>query len=410
MADTDANTNGRWLSIVGIGEDGVDGLSAAGRTLIESATIVFGGERHLALAAPLLRGEKNTWKKPLEESVGDILGCRGRAVCVLASGDPFQHGIGSVLARQIAPAEVVVVPALSAFSLAAARLLWPLQETTLLSFCGHPTEGLLPHLQPGIRILALTSGSAAPRAIAELLCAAGFGGSRMTVLESLGGPGERVRSADAGEFDMDEMMSLNTVAIEVAANAGARILPRAPGLPDDLFENDGQITKREARAVTLSALAPRRGDLLWDVGAGSGSVAIEWMLADPSLRAIAVERRADRAARIKRNALNLGVPGLQIVQGAAPEALAKLDPPDAVFIGGGGTTAGVIEAAQLELRTGGRLVINAVTLETEAVLIGAHARQGGHLIRIEVQRADPVGGFMTWRPAKPITQWTWVKR
>jgi precorrin-6Y C5,15-methyltransferase (decarboxylating) len=414
MTNSHPNTSARWLSIVGIGEDGGAGLSPQAREAIESAEVIFGGARHLSLAAPLIRGEARTWKSPLADSIADIVGYRGRAtaVCVLASGDPFQHGVGSVLARQISADEVLAIPTVSAFSLAAARLLWPLQSTTLVSFCGRPIAGLRPYLQPGTRILALTSGASTPAAIADLLRANGFGTSRMTVLEALGSGGarERARTTVANQFQLTDIDPLNTVAIEVTAeDAATRVLAQTPGLADELFEHDGQITKREIRALTLSSLAPRRGETLWDIGAGSGSVAIEWMLADPSLSAVAIERRSDRASRIRRNAEALGVPDLAVVEGDAPEVLSALEPPDAIFIGGGTTTAGVIETAQLKLRARGRLVINGVTLETEAVLIGAHARHGGKLIRIEVQRADPVGGFMTWHPAKPITQWTWDK-
>jgi len=404
----------RWLSIVGIGEEGIDGLGELARGLIESAEIVFGGSRHLALAASLIRGTARVWASPFDAAAAEVLAHRGRSVCVLASGDPFQHGVGSVLARHVTPDETIAIPAVSAFSLAASRLLWPLPETTLLSLCGRSLDFIRPHLQPGARIIALTSGATAPAAIAELLCAAGFGDSQITVLEALGGPRERVRSTRAIEFNFDPIAALNTVAIEVVADATARIVSRAPGRADELFEHDGQITKREIRALTLSALAPRRGERLWDVGAGSGSVAIEWMLADPSLSAIAIERRSDRAARIRHNAAAFGVPDLQVLEADAPQALQGLQPPDAVFIGGGTTTPGMIETAQAALRIHGRLVINAVTLDTEAVLLSTHARHGGNLLRVEIQRAGPIGGeaarSLGWRPAMPITQWTWVKR
>jgi len=426
----------RWLSIVGIGEDGVDGLGELARGLIESAEIVFGGSRHLSLAAALIHGTAHAWSSPFEGSVAEVLSHRGRQVCVLASGDPFQHGIGSALARYIAPDETIVIPALSAFSLAASRLLWPLAATTLISLCGRSLDFIRPHLQPGVRILALTSGATAPQAIAEVLCATGFGASQLTVLEALGGPRERVRSVRASAFDLDQVTALNTVAIEVVADRTARILTRAAGLPDELFEHDGQITKREIRALTLSALAPARGQHLWDIGAGSGSIAIEWMLADQSLSAVAIERRSDRAARIRRNAAAFGVPDLQVLEADAPQALQGLQPPDAIFIGGGvsrsaadapgaagmpgatgavpgGATAGTIEIAQAALKPGGRLVINAVTLETEAILLRMHSEHGGSLLRLEIQRASPVGGEQTklsgWRAARPITQWTWVK-
>jgi precorrin-6B C5,15-methyltransferase / cobalt-precorrin-6B C5,C15-methyltransferase len=418
MLSPDTNTPpspaGRWLAIVGIGEDGLEGLSGQARDLLQTAAIVFGGARHLSLAAPLIHGTAQPWERgiPFEDSVKAVLAHRGHSVCVLASGDPFQYGVGAALARHVSSDEVLALPALSAFCLAASRLLWSLPHTTLLSLCGRSLDLLRPHLQPGGHILALTSDAAAPAAIARLLCATGFGASRMTVLEALGGSRERIRATSANRFDL-EPAALNTLAIEVTAAADARVVPRAPGLSDELFEHDGQLTKREVRAMTLSALAPRRGERLWDIGAGSGSVAIEWMLADISLSAIAIERRADRAARIRRNASALGVPDLQVLESSAPGALEGLDPPHAVFVGGGATNAGLLEAAQAALRPNGRLVINAVTLQTEAVLVNMHARYGGTLTRVEISRAAPVGGesgrMTGWRPAMPVTQWTWVK-
>jgi len=439
----------RWLAIVGIGEDGVDGLSPVARALVADAAVVFGGRRHLALAAPLIRGDARAWLTPFEDGVADVLaqragGARGNVgnigninVCVLASGDPYFHGVGAVLARHVDPAETIVLPAPSAFSLAAARLGWALQDCALVSLHGRALDRIRPHLQPGARVLALTSDGEGPAALARLLAATGFGGSRLTVLEALGGPRERIRAAHADAFDLGAVDALNTVAIEVIAAPGARVIARAAGLADDLFEHDGQITKREVRAITLSALAPRRGELLWDIGAGAGSVAIEWMLADISLRAVAIEARADRAARIARNAAAFGVPGLEVVHGEAPEAFSSViaresgrsrpqtpgstgcpafaghdgtefGNPDAVFIGGGASNP-VLDAALAALRPGGRLVVNAVTLATEALLIARHARHGGTLIRIAIERAEPVGRLTAWRPALPVTQWTWAK-
>jgi len=389
-----------------------------GRELIQSAAFVFGGQRHLRLAAPLIRGTARPWAAPFDESVAEVLKLRGRAVCVLASGDPFFHGVGSLLAQHVGAEEALVLPAPSAFSLAAARLLWPLPQAVLLSLCGRSVHLIRPHLQPGARILALTSGQETPAELARLLCGLGFGPSRLTVLESLAGPRERIRTVSAQDFDLEGIDPLNTVAIEVVAEAGARILPRAAGLADELFEHDGQITKREIRALTVSALAPRRGELLWDVGAGAGSVAIEWLLADASLNAIAIERRGDRAARVRRNAAAFGVPHLQVIEGPAPAALEGLAPPDAVFIGGGATVPGVLEAAQSALRSAGRLVMNAVSLETEGMLLRHHSRWGGSLTRIAISRAAPLGGedgrgeggrMQGWRCAMPVVQWTWVK-
>jgi precorrin-6Y C5,15-methyltransferase (decarboxylating) len=403
----------RWLSIIGIGEDGIEGLSPAARELIQSATVVFGGTRHLALAASLIRGAARPWKVPFNPAVAEVLSLRGQATCVLASGDPFFYGVGGLLSRHVAREETTVVPAPSAFSLAASRLLWPLAQTCLLSLCGRSLDFVRPHLQPGARILVLTSDHDAPAKLARLLCETGFGRSRVTVLESLAGPRERIRSASANAFELESIGALNTVAIEAVADEGARVLSRAAGLADELFEHDGQITKREIRALTLSALAPRRGELLWDVGAGSGAVAIEWLLADVSMSAIAVERRSDRVARIRRNAAAFGVPHLTLTEGAAPDALQGLATPDAVFIGGGTTTPGMIDAVQTALRTRGRLVVNAVALETEIILLKYQSQCGGTLTRIAISRASPLGGgdaLMTgWRPAMPVMQWSWVK-
>jgi precorrin-6Y C5,15-methyltransferase (decarboxylating) len=405
----DTAASPRWLSIVGIGEDGAEGLSAAARALIGAAEIVFGGRRHLTLAAPLIRGAARPWPSPFDGATAEVLMHRGRSVCVLASGDPFHYGVGAVLAQKIDAREMTVLPAPSAFSLAAARLGWSLPATVLLSVHGRSLDLVRPHLQPGARILALTSDGDGPAALAKLLADTGFGGSRLTVLEALGGPRENIRAATASAYDLGPTDALNTVAIEVEAAPRARVLARTPGLADNLFEHDGQVTKREIRAVTLSALAPRRGELLWDIGAGAGSVSIEWMLADPAMRAIAIEQRADRAARIARNAAAFGVPGLEIVEGVAPAALATLPVPDAVFVGGGASDPGVLDAASRVLRGGGRLVVNAVTLETEALLIARHAALGGELIRIAIARTEPLGGMSALRPALPVTQWVWTK-
>ena len=369
--------------------------------------MVFGGQRHLVLAASLIGGVARPWRSPFERAVEEVLAHRGRQVCVLASGDPFVYGVGSVLLRHVDPRETLTVPALSTFSLAAARLGWALPETTQLSLHGRALDLVRPHLQPGARVLALTSDGEGPAALARLLADTGFGTSRMTVLEALGGPRERLRATTAVGFDLGDIGPLNIVAIEVEAARGARVLARTSGLSDELFEHDGQITKREIRAMTLAALSPRRGELLWDVGAGAGSVAIEWMLADPSMRAIAIEARSDRVARIRRNAAAFGVPGLEVIEGRAPAAFAGFAQPDALFIGG--DAAGVLDAAVAALRPGGRLVVNAVTVETEALLMVRHATLGGELTRVAIARVEPMGTTQAWRPALPMTQWVWEK-
>jgi precorrin-6B C5,15-methyltransferase / cobalt-precorrin-6B C5,C15-methyltransferase len=399
----------RWLSIVGIGEDGVEGLSPVARGLVAGADIVFGGERHLALATELIRGEAKPWPSPFSRAVGEVLAERGRQVCVLASGDPFFYGVGSVLATHVKPEETVVVPAPSAFSLAAARLGWALPDIALVSVHGRELDRIRPHLHPGAHVLALTSDSEGPTALARLLTELGFGASRLTVLEALGGTNERVRTTPAAGFDLSDIAALNTVAIDVEAAPDARVIAYSSGLDDALYEHDGQITKREIRAITLSSLEPLRGQLLWDIGAGSGSVAIEWMLAHPSMHAVAIEVRADRTARIRRNAAAFGVPGLEVIAGRAPEALQGLATPDAAFVGGGASTPGLLEAAIAALHSGGRLVVNAVTLETEAELVARHTTLGGTLTRISISRAEAVGGKTAWRTALPVTQWGWVK-
>lgn len=399
----------KWLTVVGIGEDGVAGLGEAARSAIARAHFVFGGTRHLELAAGLIAGEARSWPSPFDAAMRSVVALRGEAVCVLASGDPMNHGVGATLARQIDPGEMLVMPAPSTFSLVAARLGWPLQDVETISLHGRPVALLRPLLQPGVRIVALTSDGDGPAEIARLLGDSGFGAAPMHVLEALGGPAERITSADASALAGRTFAPLNAVAIEVACDAGAAIVPLGFGLDDGLFEHDGQITKREIRAMTLSALAPRRGALLWDIGAGSGSVSIEWMRAHPSLKAIAIEQDSERAGRIGRNAGTLGVPGLQVVTGAAPQALDGLQAPDAIFVGGGGRGAGVMEKAIAALRPGGRLVANAVTVEMELVLAALYERLGGAMTRIAVSRAAPVGTMTGWRPAMPVTQWAWGK-
>jgi precorrin-6Y C5,15-methyltransferase (decarboxylating) len=400
----------RFLSIVGIGEDGVNGLGDNARVAISQASVVFGGKRHLELAASLISGEARPWPTPFDAAMRDVLALRGQKVCVLASGDPFFFGVGATLSRHLGPDEFTAYPAPSAFSLAASRLGWPLQEIETVSLHGRPLDLIRPLLHPGRRIIALTSDEKGPAELATLLSATGFGKSRLTVLEALGGEAEKIRIGTAAGFALPDINVLNVVAIEVEAEVGARVLPRGFGLDDALFEHDGQITKREIRALTLSSLAPRRGELLWDIGAGSGSIGIEWMLADPSLKAIAIEAHPERAARLRRNAGSFGVPGLALVEGTAPAALAGLPQPDAIFIGGGGSEDGVLDAAINALKPGGRLVANAVTLEMEAVLIAAQARLGGSLLRIDVSRAAPIGTMTGWKPAMPVTQWTWIKQ
>ncbi|GGA49399.1 precorrin-6y C5,15-methyltransferase (decarboxylating) subunit CbiE [Pelagibacterium lentulum] len=399
-----------WLTIVGIGEDGLDGITGTAKTHIGKAEIVFGGERHLRLAKGLGMAEQRRWQSPLSTSIEELMRLRGRKqVCILASGDPFFYGIGSTLAEKIPATEMRIYPAPSAFSLAGAKIGWPLQDVTMISLHGRPVELVRPHLHPGRKILALTSDENGPAEIASYLTEHGFGPSRLTVLEALGGPDERVRQTEAARLDCENVSRINILGIEPRAMPDALVISYAPGLPDSAFEHDGQITKREIRALTISALAPASGQLLWDIGAGSGSVGIEWMLMHPSLSAIAIEPEAKRLNRIAENAAALGVPGLQLCAGAAPAALDGLATPDAVFIGGGGTDDGVVDTAIKALKPGGRLVANAVTTEMETLLSVLYGELGGRLTRVQIARAEPLGQMHGWRPAMPITQWVWIK-
>jgi precorrin-6Y C5,15-methyltransferase (decarboxylating) len=400
--------NSAWLSIIGIGEDGIEGLSPAARTLIATAELVAGGERHLKLVGRLARHVLR-WPSPLDKAVPQILALRGRPVVVLASGDPFNYGIGVTLARHIAREEIFSVPQPSAFSLAANRLGWALQDTVTIGLNGRAIERLIPHLHPGTRILALSANAATPAAVASLLSSNGFAASTMIVLEAMAGKHERTRFGKAGDIDLSTVNPLNTIAIEVSAGPNARIIARASGLPDEWFEHDGQITKREIRAITLSSLAPCRGEHLWDIGCGSGSVAIEWMLSDASCRATGIDVRADRAARAARNALRFGVPDLSIEVGAAVERLARLTPPNAAFVGGGASDPSLIDAVWSALPCGGRLVVNAVTLQTEAVILAQYASKGGALRRLSIERADKIGQLTAWRPAMPVLHWSVIK-
>lgn len=399
-----------WLTLIGIGEDGRDGLSPTALRMIDQATFIMGGERHLDLIGNS-NAETRTWPKPFEQGIEIILARRGQNTVILASGDPFFYGVGATLARHITPEEMLTLPAPSAFSLMASRLGWAMQDCALLSLHGRPFERIAPHCQPNAKILSLTWDETTIRRVADYLVTHGMGESVIAIGQALGGSREQLskKTAQAIHMTREKVDPLNTLGIEIKASRGARIVPLTSGLEDDLFEHDGQITKREIRAVTLSSLQPRQGQVLWDIGAGSGSVSIEWMLRHPANRAIAVEPRKDRAERMMRNALSLGVPELQIIEGKAPEALSGLPSPDAIFIGGGGTNPSVIDAAWAALPEGCRLVANAVTIETQADLMRRHVAMGGTLSKIEVSRADPVGPFHGWRASMPVIQWVIVK-
>jgi precorrin-6Y C5,15-methyltransferase (decarboxylating) len=390
-----------WLTVVGIGEDGYPGLGKSARRALLEAQVVIGGPRQLALLPPCIRAVREPWPQPF--ALAPVLDRRGTPVCVLASGDPMLFGVGASLSRQLSADELQVLPAPSSYSLAAARLGWPLQEVALLSVVARPLAGVVRHLHPGARLLVLSNDGHSPAALAALLVDQGFGASQLQVLEHLGGPLERRIAGRAEAWSLAEAAALNLVAIEVLSETGEAGLPLTPGLPDDAYRHDGQLTKRDVRAVTLARLAPRPGELLWDVGAGCGSIGIEWARSHPSCRALAIEADAGRQAHLLHNRDHLGAPALQLVAGQAPEALAGLATPDAIFIGGGLTAPGVLDACWTALRPGGRLLANAVTLQTEAALVAFRERHGGDLIRLQVAQAQPLGAFDTWRAALPIT-------
>ncbi|MDB5406045.1 MAG: precorrin-6Y C5,15-methyltransferase [Rhodospirillales bacterium] len=391
-----------WLSVVGIGEDGIAGLGGAASAAIEAAELLVGGARQLAMVPPGA-AQRLAWQSPLAATIPRIAEWRGRRVVVLASGDPMCYGVGATLAQHFERAEMIILPQPSAFSLAAARLVWPLAECICLSVHGRPLDAVRLHLAPGQKILILSEDGATPAKLASLLRELGWGESRLVVLEHLGGTRERLVDASAETWTATRCADLNTIALDCVAGPEARPLSRI-GLPDDAFLNDGQLTKREIRAATIAALAPLPGQLLWDVGAGSGSIAIEFLRAAPRSRAIAIERSEARCALIARNAAALGVPDLRIVRGAAPAALADLASPDSIFLGGGIAAPGLIEHLWDTLPARGRLVANAVTLPGEARLLAFHAAQGGELVRLAVSRAAAVGKQLAWRPAMPVTQ------
>jgi precorrin-6B C5,15-methyltransferase / cobalt-precorrin-6B C5,C15-methyltransferase len=397
-----------WFSIVGIGADGLDGVSSAARTLIGDAEVLVGGARHLDMVANG-GAERLTWETPLSKTVEAIAARRGRRVVVLATGDPMWFGIGVTLARRFTRDEMAVLPHLGAFSLAAARMGWSLADTETITLHGRPLDLLALHLAPGMRLLILSENGKTPAQVATFLRDHGWGRSELTVLETLGGDGERAIDGVAAQWNAGPCADLNTIAVHCKPDPGTRALSRTPGLPDDAFKHDGQLTKREVRAATLAALSPLPGQLLWDVGAGCGSIAIEWMRGARSTRAIAIEKAPGRRALVAQNASALGVPKLRIVDGEAPGALDGLDAPDAVFVGGGLSASGLVERCWAALRPGGRLVANAVTIEGETAAAASRARFGGELIRIAVSRAEPVGGLQGWRPLMPVTQWSVTK-
>jgi precorrin-6Y C5,15-methyltransferase (decarboxylating) len=395
------------ITVVGIGADGWPGVPERLRGLVLAADTVLGGPRHLAMLPRAPGQRRRAWPSPLREGLPDLLASlEGRAVVALASGDPLVSGIGSTLIDLLGADAVRVEPAVSSVALARARMGWPAEGSTVLSLVGRDPHLLMRDLAPGRRVLVLSSDAATPGTVAALLVGAGYGGSRMTVLGDLGADAESRSGSTARDWlgsPPEEVPRLHVLALELSGPAGRGLVA---GLPDDAFEHDGQLTKRDLRASALARLAPSPGQHLWDVGAGAGSVGVEWMRAHPSCTATAVEADAGRAERIGRNADRLGVPGLRVVAGRAPDALEGLAPPDAVFVGGGATRPGVLDACLEALGPGGRLVVHGVTLETERLLADAYRRHGGELTRIAVETAAPIGAFTGWSPARTVTQWS----
>lgn len=395
-------TDDPWLTIVGIGEDGLDGLSLASRKALQGAKVVIGAERHLQVMGEL-EADCQTWPIPFSDGIEKLLALRGRKVVMLASGDPFWYGAGSVITQHLEAHEWCALPAPSVFSQAAARLGWALQSTVCMGLHAAPLTRLRPHFAAGTRAIVLGRDGAAVASLAKYLVAEEFAATTMHVMEALGGPRERVRKVTADAFDFADIIHPVTVGLEFA---GAGVpLPNVNGRPDGLFDHDGQITKRPVRALTLSMLAPTPGEHLWDIGAGSGSISIEWLLSHPTCSAVAIESDPVRATRASANAERLGADRLRIVQGTAPAALIDLECPDAVFIGGGLSDA-LLDELWKKLDPGCRIVANAVTLETEAIVTSWHARAGGMLQRIQLAEARSIGTKRGWQSSYPIVQWS----
>ncbi len=399
--------NKKWLTVIGIGEDGLSGISLSARSLIDTAEILVGGDRHLAML-PEDQRSRLVWTSPIDATIQQIINYRNKPVCVLASGDPLWFGISTTLLKKIPIEEISIIPSPSTFSLICARLGWSLNEVETLSLCGRPASLLQTYIYPNAKLLILSSGKKTPKIVAEMLCDRNFSNSKIIVLEHLNGTKERIISCLANHWQsFPECADLNAIAVECTPNPDAKILSRMVGLPDDVYHHDGQLTKREVRAITLSALAPNAGELLWDVGAGCGSISIEWMRSHPRCQAIAIEK--SRTHFIAENAIALGTPNLKIVKGKAPEVLQGLPTPNAIFIGGGANIPDLFETCWESLRSQGRLVVNVVTLEGEQKLFQWQQKYGGTLTQISISRAEAIGSFLGWKPMRPVTQWKTIK-
>lgn len=400
--------NLHWLTILGIGEDGVNGLSVEAKTALLKAEVLIGGERHLGMISELdapKAVEKRKWPQPFLSILEQLEELKGRRTCVVATGDPLLYGAGETLVKRLDREEYTVIPHISAFSLAAARMGWPLTPVELVTLHGRPVSNLAPHLYPGARIFILSEDRTTPQTVADYLKDIGISDLWVTVLAHMGGEREVIRAFHLSNIP-DDLPDFHTLALELPSTAP--FLPSVPGLPDSAFVHDGKMTKREVRAAAMAKLMPHPGAVLWDIGAGCGSLTIEWLRAAKRTRVFALEPHEGRRALMEQNAARLAPNGLTVINGKAPAALDPLPEPDAIFLGGG-VSKEVVDRCILMLKPGGRLVAHAVTLESEAVLLGEFEVHGGELARISVSRASPVGPYHGWKPLMPVTQWSYVK-
>lgn len=389
------------IIVIGIGADGMPGLSEASRRELQRATVIYGSKRQLALLDDSIAAPRREWPSPMLPALQRLLDDHTEDIHIVASGDPLMHGIGGTLLRLFGPDRVTVLPHVSSMTLACARMGWTVPDTEVISLVT-----AAPHtaVRPGGRAIVLSCDRSTPQTLAVLLNAHGRGDSELTVLEQLGGAAEHRRDGTARQWAADPpsgVDDLNVIAV--------RYLPdeRVSSLPDDAFLHDGQITKHAIRAVTLAALAPRPGERLWDVGAGSGSIAVEWCRGARGCTAVAFERNESRRSNVEFNAAAYGV-SIEL-RGEAPDAFDGAETPSAIFIGGGLTRPGLLDACVEYLPVGGRLVANAVTVESEAFVAQAYSRLGGELRRFQHYQGESVGGFTGWRPRLPITQWQVTK-
>ncbi len=402
------NNETRWITVVGLGEDGIGGLSESARRIVKNAEVLIGGRRHLEMI-PDNGAERQTWKVPFADSIGEITKYRGSRVVVIATGDPLHYGVAVTLAKHFAIEEMMILPNTGAMSLACARLGWPVSDIECVTLHGRPLETIKSFLAPGQKLIIFSHDRNTPKDVAAELCASGYGSSDIVVFQHMGGGKEGRYHATAETWTSSEIADLNTIAVHCRGSVKAKRFCGAPGLRDRAFENDGQITKREVRSITLSSLAPSPGALLWDIGAGCGSISIEWMLASRGAHAFAIEKNLERLELISTNAIALGVPKLEPIHGTAPDILKSLASPQAIFIGGGLSQRGMIEQCWDRLSPGGRLVVNAVSLQSEELLVAWREKLGGDMARINISRAKDVRGHSLWRPLTPVTQWAVIK-